>query len=114
VKVSREGVGDMVGEACDVVESWYISVVPLVNAEQPEEVRRGGVRGGAALALPERGVEVIAFADDSPFTGVKGLGDGFEVNEAAGELEVRVGDGAIWIFSGDEEARDVVWPFDAP
>ncbi len=46
--------------------------------------------------------------------GVKGLGDGFEVNEAAGKLKVRVGDGAIWIFSSDEEARDVVWPFDAP
>ena len=64
----------MIGEACKVVETWYIAVEPLMNAKQPKEICRRGVGGGTAFALPECGVKVVAFADNRALTGVKSLG----------------------------------------
>lgn len=104
----------MIGEACKIVEPRDISVVPLMDAKEPEEVRWRGVGCGATLTLPEGGVEVIAFAYNGALTGVEGLGESFEVNEPAGELEVRVGDGARGVVRRDEETSDVVWPFKSP
>ena len=104
----------MIGETRDVVKPRYVAVKPLMDTKQPEEVCRRGVGGGASLALPESSVEVVAFADNSAFAGVKRLGNGFKVNEAAGKLEVRVGDGASGVICQDEETSDVVWPFNSP
>ena len=36
------------------------------------------------------------------------------MNETTGKIEVRVGDGDIGVFIQDEEARDVLCPFNAP
>ena len=46
--------------------------------------------------------------------GVGGLGNGFNMNETASEIEVRVGDGASGVVGKDEEALDVLWPFNTP
>ena len=36
------------------------------------------------------------------------------MNESAGKLEVRVGDGASGVVGRDEEACNVLWPLNAP
>ena len=54
--------------------TWYIAVVPLVYAEEPQEVGRHLVRGGGPLALPEESVEVVCFAEDRPLPDVEALG----------------------------------------
>ena len=74
MKIAREGISYVIGETCKVVETWYIAVEPLMNAKQPKEICRWGVGGGTALALPECGVKVVAFADNRALTGVKSLG----------------------------------------
>ena len=74
MKIAREGISYVIGEACKVVEMWYIAVEPLMNAKQPKEICRWVVGGGTALALPESGVKVFAFADNGALTGVKSLG----------------------------------------
>ena len=48
------------------------------------------------------------------FVVVEGLGYGFDMNEPAGDLEVQVGDGASGVVGKDEEALDVLWPFNTP
>ena len=59
-------------------------MIPLMHAEETEEVRQQGVGGGDAFALPERCVEVVALADNGTLTHFKGLDEGLQVNEAAG------------------------------
>jgi hypothetical protein len=86
VKISREGICNVVGEASNVVETRDVTVVTLVNAKQSEEISWRRVGSGAAFALPKSGVEVVALADNGAFARVKGLGDGLKVNESPGEL----------------------------
>jgi hypothetical protein len=114
VKISREGVCNVVGEARNVVEARDVAVVALVNAKQSEEIRWRRVGSGAAFALPKSGVEVVALADHSALARVKGLCDGLKVNESPRELQVGVGDGACRIFGCDEATSDVVWPLKSP
>jgi hypothetical protein len=59
VKISREGVCNVVGEARNVVEARDVAVVALVNAKQSEEISWRRVGSGAAFALPKSGVEVV-------------------------------------------------------
>ena len=63
-----------------------------MDAEELQEVRGRRVRGSASCAFPEGCVEVVALADDSAFAGVKCLGERLEMDEAAIELHVGVGD----------------------
>ena len=46
--------------------------------------------------------------------GVEGLGTGFKMNETTGKPKIRVGDGASRVVAHDEEARDLLWPFNMP
>ena len=73
----------MVGGAREVVKTWDIAMETLVDPEQPEEVSRRLVGGGAALPLPVGSIEVVALGKESTFTHVEGLGDCIEVEEAA-------------------------------
>ena len=77
MEVTRECISDVVGQACNVIKAWDVSVVALVDAKQPEKVCRRGVGSRAPLALPECGVEVVAFAQDCTLACVKSLGYGF-------------------------------------
>ena len=45
--------------------------------------------------------------------GVKGLGNGFDMNESAGKLEVQVGKGASGVVGRDTGAGDVLWLLNA-
>ena len=101
MKVTRKCVGHVVGQSCNVVESGDVSIIPLMHAEEADEVCRRGVGGGYAFALPERCVEVVALTDDGTFTHFKGLDEGLQVNEAAGYLEVGIGDGPLWAEGSD-------------
>ena len=73
MKIAREGISYVIGEACKVVETWYIAVEPLMNAKEPREICRRGVGGGTALVFPESGVKIVAFADNGALAGVKSL-----------------------------------------
>ena len=59
-------------------------MILLMHAEESEEVIRRGVGGGAACALSEHDVEVVALSDNGKFTHVKGLDEGLQVNKAIG------------------------------
>ena len=67
-------------------------MVSLVDIKETQKIHRWRVRGGASLLLPKGCVEVVALADDGAFAGVERLGKGFEVDEAAGEFQVGIGD----------------------
>ena len=73
MKVAREGVLYPVGLPGDVVEAGNVAVIPLVEAEEAEEV--GGDRVGRRVSflLPECGVEIVAPTEDSAFPHVEGL-----------------------------------------
>ena len=58
-------------------------------------------------------MNVVAFYDDSAFAGVKGLGNGSEMDETAGKLDVGVGDSSSGVVGQDKEARDILWKFNA-
>ena len=94
MEVPRQCVSDVIREAREVVEAGQVAMVPLVDAKQAEEVRGSRVRCGAALALPERGVQVVASADRSALARVKGLDQRLQVDEPSCQLQVRVGQGA--------------------
>lgn len=73
MEVTRSSISDVVGFPSQVVKSWYISVETLMNAKEPEEVSWGRVGCCAALAFPERGVKVVATAENGAFTNVETL-----------------------------------------
>ena len=114
MEISGQRVGHVVRLACDVIEARDVAVEPLVHAEQAEEVGGWRVAGGAALTLPERGVQVVSLADDDASANVKRLCDGFKVNEAPCQLQVRVCDCTLGIFVGDEATRDEGGSLEAP
>ena len=64
----------------------HATVVALVNTKNSEEISWRRVGSGAAFALPKRGVEVVALAEDSALACVECLGDGLKVNEPPSEL----------------------------
>ena len=57
----------------------HVAVVPLVYAEEPQEVGGHLVRRSGPLALPEKCVEVVRFAEDRPLADVKTLGQRLEM-----------------------------------
>ena len=72
----------MVRLARDVIEARDVAVEALVHSEEAEEVGGWRVAGGAAILLPERGVQIISFANDGALAHVKHLCNCFTVNEA--------------------------------
>ena len=64
--------------------------------------------------LPEYGVEVITFAKDRALAYVEGLGNGVQMKETSGELQVGVRDVPAQVFIGDETACDELRPLEAP
>ncbi len=85
----------MIVKPRNVVKLWDRMVVTLVNAKKFEEVIWRRVGGGASFALPKRGIEVVALADNNELTCVECLGDGIKVNEPPRELKIRVGEGVF-------------------
>ena len=94
MEVTREGVRHVVGFARQVVETGDVAVVALVHPEQPEEVGGDGVGCGAALAFPERCVEVVTSTQDGALSHVQSLCSALELEEATGQLQVGAGDGS--------------------
>ena len=86
MEIPGQRVGHVVRLARDVIEARDVAVESLVHAEQAEEVGGWRVTSGAALSLPERGVQIISFADDGALTNVKRLCNRFKVNEAPCQL----------------------------
>ena len=114
MKIARQCVSNVVGGARQVIEAWDIAVETLVDPKQPQEVGWRLVGGGASFTLPVRRVEVVALGQDCALPNIKRLGKGVQVQEPASQFEVGVCNGTIWIFVGDETARDVLRPQEPP
>ena len=113
MKVPGQSVGNVVGQARNVVKARDVSVVPLVHAEQAEEVRGRGVAGGTALPLPERRIQVVALAQDGALADVEQLGNRLKVDEAPRKLKVGVGYCSCWVFVRDKKTGDELWPLES-
>ena len=88
MEIPGQRVGHVVRLARDVIEARDVAVEALVHSEEAEEVGGWRVAGGAAFSLPERGVQIITFADNGALTNVKCLCNCFKVDEAPGQLQV--------------------------
>ena len=114
VEVARQGIGHRVGRPGDVVVTRHISVEALVRTEHAEEVRGDLVRRGAPLPLPEEGVEVVRLAERGALPDIERLGKGLEMEQAASQLQVRVGDGALGVGFGDKKVCNSLGPAQSP
>ena len=100
MKVREEGsVGEMkeaggivshrVAGARFVVVARDVTVEPLVDCQESEEVCGRCIRGRAALPLPEEGSKVVGFGQEGAFPDVEVLGGHVQVDEATGKFQVR-------------------------
>ena len=91
-----------------------VAVEPLVNAEQPEQVRRDVVGRRATIPLPEQGAQVVCLAEDRALSDVKTLRKGLQMQETSCQLEIGIGNGAGGVVAGDQLVGDVLRPLHAP
>lgn len=69
---------------------WNVAVEPLVNPEEAEEMGRNLIRRRPPFPLPKQRVQIVCPAEDSALAYVERLCEGLQVDQPAGELEVRV------------------------
>ena len=70
--------------------------------------------GGIAFALPEQGCQVVSFAENGSLSDVIGVAEGVKMEQAARQLQIRIGDVALGVAFGDQVGENVFGPLEAP
>ena len=86
-------------------------MIALVHLRKSKQIHGRGVCDGDRLALSERSVQVVAFANDGALSGIEDLGKLLKVNGATSELKIGVCKGAHRVIGCDKVAHDVLRSF---
>ena len=100
VPQARAVVSHDVGGARDVVVLGQVSVVPLVEGCQAQEIGSGASGGSGALTMPIQSGCVVREVVDGLLPDVSSLGQDIQLGNGAGQLQVTVGDGARGVVKG--------------
>jgi hypothetical protein len=83
-----------------------ISVEPLVQSPEPQEVRCGAVGCGGSLSLPKDSRGVVVELLGGEFADVGKVGEHILVGDGTSQLQVTIGDGAVWVVEGHKVTLD--------
>jgi hypothetical protein len=104
----------IVREARNKVVARDVSMMSLVQCLGSEEISRSARRSRRAFSLPEKRRRVVGARQYSTFADVKGLHGRFVMDEAAGEFEITVRDGARGVSPSNQIGHDVGFERSAP
>jgi hypothetical protein len=107
-------VSHSIGGAREIIIGWYISMPPLVQVLQTQELRGRSGTGHCALTLPEDCRRVVGEVVDGGFPSVHIGGQDIVLSDTGGQLQIAIGDGACGVIKGDETTLHLEWKGGAP
>ena len=109
------GHGIIVGARDHVEQEGEVTVVALMEGQEPKKVGAGAVCGDRATAMPCDGGDVVAHHGMCGGFAAGGVGgDDILVQDGSGELKIAVDERAAGVDIGDELELDVGGPCGAP
>jgi len=111
---SRGVICHAVALACQEVVPGNVTVISLMVALESQKVGGRTCCGSGAFVLPVEGGSIVGITLEGPFPYIKTLRSCFMVYDAAGEFEIRVGDGTGRVFPGGQLLCHIGWESHAP
>jgi hypothetical protein len=92
-------VGHGIPGSRDVILDGQVAMMALMDGLHAKEIGGGRRSGDGAFVVPEEGDEVVGVGFDGPSADVKALDSRLMLEEAPGELKIRIGHGAVRLAS---------------